>query len=94
MQNIIPSPTLDAAIEAIANARGIDPAVAARPGPTRDQLRNEANFILYRATAGEVEARNVQTHADFTNRQIPPWATEDVRRPSQIVAKPLKRGPL
>jgi hypothetical protein len=42
----------------------------------------------YRALAGEVEARNVQTRMDMdaaTRRATPPWATEDVPRDQQIV---------
>src|SRR5271166_2950534 len=43
---------------------------------------------LYRRTAGEVEARNVQTRADMTPEQraaSPPWMTEDIPPEQQIV---------
>jgi len=42
----------------------------------------------YHRTAGEVEARNVQTRRDFTPEQrrvIPPWETQDVPDAQQIV---------
>jgi hypothetical protein len=42
----------------------------------------------YRRLAGEVEARNVQTRADFTpeqRRATPPWETQDVPEVDQIV---------
>ncbi|WP_177232363.1 LPD23 domain-containing protein [Methylobacterium gossipiicola] len=42
----------------------------------------------YHRTAGEVEARNVQTRRDFTpeqRRAIPPWETQDVPDAQQIV---------
>ena len=42
----------------------------------------------YRALAGEVEARNVQSRMDMdaaTRRATPPWSTEDVPRDQQIV---------
>lgn len=42
----------------------------------------------YRRLAGEVEARNVQTRMDMTpeqRRATPPWETEDVARPHQII---------
>lgn len=46
----------------------------------------------YRASAGEVEARNVQHRMDWTpeqRRETPPWATEDVPRDQQIVRRGL-----
>lgn len=42
----------------------------------------------YRRTAGEVEARNVQSRLDFTpeaRRAAPPWTTQDVPNELQIV---------
>jgi len=44
----------------------------------------------YRLSAGEVEARNVQTRRDYTpeqRRASPPWETEDVPRDQQIVRR-------
>ncbi|SFI84327.1 LPD23 domain-containing protein [Albimonas pacifica] len=43
---------------------------------------------LYRRTAGEVEARNVQARRNFApeyRRETPPWATQDVPDDEQIV---------
>jgi hypothetical protein len=44
----------------------------------------------YRRSAGEVEARNVQTRRDMTpeqRRATPPWETEDVPRDQQIIRR-------
>ena len=52
--------------------------------------RSADPYELYRRTAGEVEARNVQARRDFTKeerRRITPWETEDVPRAQQIVRK-------
>jgi hypothetical protein len=59
-------------------------------GGSFNQLKDADGFDLYRRTAGEVEARNVQTRRDFTKeerRRIAPWETEDVPREHQIVRK-------
>ncbi len=47
-----------------------------------------SGFDAYYRSAGEVEARNVQKRADFTDierAEIPHWETEDVARSDQIV---------
>jgi hypothetical protein len=48
----------------------------------------EAAFKAYRRTAGETEARNVQTRMDMTaaeRRAKAPWTTQDVPDDQQIV---------
>lgn len=66
--------------------------MVARWGQEADQIRRLARINDaregYRRLAGEVEARNVQTRADWSaerRRQTPPWETEDVPRISQII---------
>lgn len=54
------------------------------PGMPDSQLR----YDIYRRLAGEVEARNVQTRADFTPEERlarPPWTTEDVPQSQQLL---------
>ena len=56
------------------------------------QMEAEMRHMMYRAYAGETEARNVQTRADlgYKDRQdVPSWITEDVDRMDQL----LPRGP-
>jgi hypothetical protein len=46
--------------------------------------------LLYDRSAGEIEARNVQSRRDMTpeqRRAAPPWTTEDVPREWQIMGK-------
>lgn len=89
----------DGAVPDIQTALAAKIMVAKRAGldktdPTLKKLRALSkalekldDFKLYRTTAGEVEARNVQGRRFFdaqTRRDMTPWATEDIPRGSQI----------
>lgn len=53
-----------------------------------DQRSNIDRYDLYKRSAGEVEARNVQTRLKMTpeqRRATPPWTTQDVPLEQQIV---------
>lgn len=57
-------------------------------GDAMARIELEYQSKLYNRTAGEVEARNVQTRRDWPmeqRRATPPWETEDVPRDQQIV---------
>lgn len=46
------------------------------------------DYSAYKRLAGEVEARNVQTRADFSadeRRRVPPWRTQDIPDEDQIL---------
>ena len=54
----------------------------------RTQAENMLAMDLYRRTAGETEARNVQARRDFSpeaRRAIPPWRSQDVDDADQIL---------
>ena len=56
----------------------------------QDQMRTP--FSQYQRTAGEVEARNVQSRMNMSpeeRKAKPPWTTEDVPREQQIIRKPF-----
>lgn len=63
-------------------------------------LQEKQNMIrvvrhrIYKAQAGETEARNVQTRADSTLPSRASWETEDIKRQNQMIDKNrrLKRG--
>ena len=52
------------------------------------QWQQDTGYGPYKRTAGEVEARNVQTRANMTaaeRRATPPWATQDVPDDQQLL---------
>ena len=71
------SPWLETYIQDMVKEYGLDRSIV--PPPPRE---------LYRRTAGEVEARNVETRQRMNpieRRATPPWETEDIPRDRQIV---------
>lgn len=55
---------------------------------SRNPTSYDEAYDAYRRAAGEVEARNVQTRANFTpdqRRATPPWETMDVPEADQII---------
>jgi hypothetical protein len=76
----------------MAKRQGID-YDAASPKDKADMER-VIRYRIYKAQAGEAEARNVQTRADSTLPSRPSWETEDVAREHQMIEKTgkLKRG--
>ena len=54
------------------------------------QMERVVRHRIYKAQAGETEARNVQTRADYELRQRPSWATEDVARKDQMIENTKK----
>jgi conjugative element/phage-associated large polyvalent protein len=57
------------------------------PGTEQLMFPAAGPYDIYRALAGEAEARNVQTRMGFsnaTNRDIPPWQTSDIPEQAQI----------
>lgn len=60
-----------------------------------DDFWRKVALSMYRATAGEVESRNVQTRMNMTpeqRRATPPWETQDVPDIDQIVRSPMSGG--
>ena len=58
------------------------------PGTSPRRLRDADPADSYRRTAGEVEARNVQTRMDMSPRErraVPPWQSQDVPDADQIL---------
>lgn len=59
-------------------------------------LTENVAYQAYLRHAGEVEARNVAnrlSNPEFVNRYNPPWTTEDVARPRQIIRPPNEESP-
>lgn len=65
--------------------------VQVREGFARGEMQRDDPTDRYHRSAGEVEARNVQTRLAMTpeeRRAIPPWATQDVPDAEQVVRLP------
>jgi hypothetical protein len=80
-------------LQALERARannGLDPLTGYFDVAIEAHLRNAVDdpFDVYRRSAGEVEARNVQSRMNMTpaeRRATPPWLTQDVPDEMQIV---------
>jgi Large polyvalent protein associated domain 23 len=63
--------------------------IVKKPSPMVDRAAQEyAALSAYKRSAGEVEARNVQTRRDMTPEQraaSPPWETQDIPNDRQII---------
>ena len=69
----------------LANASADD---RAKIAVLRDFMKKADDYEVYRRTAGEVEARNVQTRINMSpaeRRATPPWRTQDVPDDQQII---------
>jgi hypothetical protein len=83
----VSSPEIKAASEALSSLKPDTPAYTAAMDELMRKQR-ELAFDMYRRTAGEVEARNVQTRMNMTvaeRRAKAPWLTQDVPDDQQIV---------
>ena len=59
----------------------------------KQQMIRVVRHRIYKAQAGEAEARNVQTRADSDLPSRPSWETEDIKRQNQMIAKTKKLKP-